>query len=230
VIDGAEQATGAKRDDEDSQATIPEGTPKPSPSTLAADATAPGLDRASAHPLAPIVGASPMFDQPFPTAQMPGPGPSPEAASGFQPGYGYRAEPPPPASPPLNMGGGGPPGWAPFWCGDRLVDPRVSDTDRMLAVIAHLWWVAFFIGLGPLAIFVPVVLWAIRQSTSGFVDDHGREVVNMQLTGLILAISIVGIPLLPIWAVVTIVNSIRGAVAAGSREHFRYGMILRPIG
>ncbi len=150
------------------------------------------------------------------------------------------ASPPPPAASAANespgigfqphLSPGAPSGWTPYWRGDRLVDPRVSDADRTFAIIMHLWWIGLFSPLGILCTLIPVVLWAVRQSTSSFVDDHGREVINMQLTGLILAVSIFGLPLLPFWGVICVVNSIRGAVAAGSREHFRYGMILRPIG
>lgn len=133
------------------------------------------------------------------------------------------------------MGGGapgfGPPqGWLPYWRGERLVDPRVSDADRLIAVAMHLWWLGFFIGGFPFVCFLPVLLWAVRQSSSGFVDDHGREVINVQLTGLLLILSIFGAPFMPFWGIFCAVNSIRGAIAASQREHFRYGMIFRPIG
>ncbi len=145
------------------------------------------------------------------------------------------------ATPPMNPGaaaGGGPGGGfgngmgggTPYWRGERLVDPRVSDSDRAIAVIMHLWWIGFlFTGLFPLAL-LPLILWAVRQSASGFVDDHGREILNTQLTILLFAVSIIGLPVAVVLIVVSMVNSIRGAIAAAGREHFRYGMIFRPIG
>lgn len=127
------------------------------------------------------------------------------------------------------FGGGGGAG-APYWRGQRLVDPRVSDADRAIAVIMHLWWLGLiFTAFFPLA-FLPVILWAVRQSASGFVDDHGREVLNTQLTILLFAVSIIGLPVAFVLILVSMVNSVRGAIAAAQREHFRYGMIFRPIG
>lgn len=124
--------------------------------------------------------------------------------------------------------GGGP--MTPYWRGERLVDPRVTDSDRILAVLMHLWWVGIvFTGFVPF-LFLPVVIWAVRQSSSGFLDDHGREVLNMQLTTVLLAVSIVGLPFVPVLVIASLVNSIRAAIAASQREHFRYGMIFRPIG
>jgi uncharacterized Tic20 family protein len=162
-------------------------------------------------------------------SETPAPTPTPQAESRLPPPFGGAGR-----------AGGGvhgepgfgqqPHGWQPYWKEGRLVDPRVRDLDRTLAVIMHLWWVLFFVGLGPFACLVPVGIWAILQSNSGFVDDHGREVINTQLTGLILVFSVVGWIVLPFWAIACLVNSIRGAVAAGSREHFRYGAILRPVG
>ncbi|UCD75571.1 MAG: DUF4870 domain-containing protein [Phycisphaerales bacterium] len=82
------------------------------------------------------------------------------------------------------------------------------------------------------ALFVatPLVLWLIRRDKSAFVDDHGREVVNMLLTGLILCLltlTFIAIPFVIAWVIVMIVNMIRGAVAASNGEYFRYPMIIR---
>lgn len=159
--------------------------------------------------------------------------PAPFEAQPFDPrrfGGGPEAMRPPMGNGVGPGSGGSHGGWSPFWRGHRLVDPRVTDADRIIAVVMHLWWVGLFVGGLPFTCFLPVVLWAVRQSSSGFVDDHGREVISMQLTGLILLVSIVGAPLVPVWGVVCAVNSIRGAIAASQREHFRYGMIFRPLG
>jgi uncharacterized Tic20 family protein len=81
--------------------------------------------------------------------------------------------------------------------------------------------------LGPLAVFFPLAVWMIRQSSSGFIDDHGREIINAQLTFLLTCLIP---PVAVIWAVYNLVSSIRGAAAAGRREHFRYPMTFRPLG
>ncbi len=117
----------------------------------------------------------------------------------------------------------------PYWRGDRLVDPRVQDLDRFLAASTHLWWVAFFVGLGPFSLLIPVIIWAVRQSISGFTDDHGREAINAQLTLALLAIVPIFWLVLPVWGVIYAISGVRGAIAASRREHFRYPMILRPL-
>lgn len=128
-----------------------------------------------------------------------------------------------------------PPGYAgpipagPYWRGDRLVDPRVQDLDRVAAVGVHIWWAIGLLGLGPFALLIPVVVWAVRQNSSGFVDDHGREAINAQLTLLLFAIVPIFWLILPVWAVIYVISGIRAAAAAGRREHFRYPMIFRPL-
>jgi uncharacterized Tic20 family protein len=106
-----------------------------------------------------------------------------------------------------------------------LVDPRVEDGDRILTIAMHLWWVwSIFV---PVAALLPVIGWAVRQSSSGFADDHGREVINLQLTAIILlVVPPLQLLLIP-WVVVVGINSIRASTAAGRREFFRYPLVFR---
>ena len=114
--------------------------------------------------------------------------------------------------------------------GGRLREEGLSDTDRNFAIAMH---------LGPLAspafpplVFLPLVLWLIRKDKSAFVDDHGREVVNMLISMLvfsILTVLVIPIPFVILWVIVMVVNLIRGAVAASNGQYFRYPMILRFI-
>ena len=111
----------------------------------------------------------------------------------------------------------------------RVRAEGLSDTDRNFALAIHLTALAgVFIHV---LLFAPLVLWLIRKNQSAFDDDHGRELINMQLTGLVLfpicVITVIGIPLAIMWGVVMFINMIRGAVAAGSGEYFRYPMTIR---
>ena len=83
-----------------------------------------------------------------------------------------------------------------------------------------------------LAAVAPLVMWLSRRDSSAFIDDHGREVMNMSITGVLLFLlglltggigMIVWIP----WAIVTLIALIRGAVAASNGEYFRYPMTFR---
>ena len=88
--------------------------------------------------------------------------------------------------------------------------------------------------LGPLAIVAPLVMWLIRKDTSPFSDDHGKEVVNMSITGAIVTmlawVPVIGWFGAPIWMIVAIISVIRGSVAASNGEYFRYPLTIRFVG
>jgi len=113
----------------------------------------------------------------------------------------------------------------------RLRDPSVTESDRNYSVVMHLAPLSSLF-LGPLAFIAPLIIWLIRREHSTFNNDHGREVLNMMLTGLILTVAFVLIPIigwlaLVIWYVSIAVSNVRGAMAAGKGEYFRYPMTFR---
>ena len=113
---------------------------------------------------------------------------------------------------------------------------RLEDADRNFAIAMHLSPFAgavFF-----LFVFTPAVLWLICKDRYAFADDHGREVLNMQLSALLLSIILavagfltfgLGWLALAVWHIVIIIAQIRGAVAASNGAYFRYPMIIRFI-
>ena len=107
----------------------------------------------------------------------------------------------------------------------------MTDTDRHFGVAIHLTPLAAFV-FGPL-ILAPLVLWLIRKDQSAFNDDHGREMTNALLSfllyHLVAIITVIGIIALPVLYVIGIINLIRGAMAAGRGEYFRYPMTVRFI-
>lgn len=121
------------------------------------------------------------------------------------------------------------PDLVPRWTGGRLVDPSVPAGIRIAAIAMHLWWLGLPF-LGPVAMLLPVVTWASLQSRSGFVDDHGREAMNAQVTLLVLLLVpvcgwIVLFPWIPAW----LFGSIRAAIAAGNGAYDRYPAIFRAL-
>ena len=116
---------------------------------------------------------------------------------------------------------------------------RIQDgldaTDRHWSMWTHLSVLLAVIVMGPLAPLAPLVplgLWLSRRQSSAFVDDHGREVMNMSITGVLLFVfglltagigMIVWFP----WAIVAVIALIRGAVAASNGKYFRYPMTIR---
>ena len=111
----------------------------------------------------------------------------------------------------------------------RLRQEALTNSDRNFAVGMHLSPL-FAFAFGP-AIILPLILWLVRKGESAFDDDHGREVVNVLLSfflyHVVAILTVIGLIALPVLYVVGIVNLIRGAVAAGRGEYFRYPMTIR---
>ncbi len=112
----------------------------------------------------------------------------------------------------------------------------VTEEDKSLAMLCHL--LAIFTGfLGPL------VVWLVKKDRSPFIDHHGREALNFQITlmlvmlGLgsatfILMFVVVGILLVPVMMVVgvlALVAEILAAIAAQNGVWHRYPCSLRLI-
>ena len=111
----------------------------------------------------------------------------------------------------------------------RLRDTTVQTTERNVALWIHLTPLLGFFLMGPFAPVVPLCMWLGCRKSSPFDDDHGREVLNMLITGAILfgigAVTGIGMVLWPIWAVVewASVEGVRSFPTA-----FRVGEPLRP--
>ena len=68
----------------------------------------------------------------------------------------------------------------------RLRHTELASGDRNYAVWTHLSPLLAFLVIGPFAGVLPLILWLARRDKSPFNDDHGREVVNMSITGAFL--------------------------------------------
>lgn len=121
----------------------------------------------------------------------------------------------------------------PLPCGTA---PGVTEEDKTLALFCHLSGI--FTGfLGPL------VIWLVTKDRSAFLDHHGREALNFQITLLlvmmclgsatfVLMFMLVGILLVPVLIVVPIlalVAAILAAVAARSGGWYRYPLCIRLV-
>ena len=110
----------------------------------------------------------------------------------------------------------------------------VSSESRNWAVFTHLSaFVAFF---GIPSVVGPVVLWAIKRQEDPYVDFHGKEAMNMNISFLIysavsaiLILALVGLVLLPAVLVTWFVLVIIGAVKAGNGEHYKYPLTIQFI-
>jgi len=73
-------------------------------------------------------------------------------------------------------------------------------------------------------------VWLAFRRSSPLVDDHGREVLNAQITLLVLVcVPCMGWLALVPWAIVWLVALVAGAIAAAGGELYRYPMLLRAV-
>jgi uncharacterized Tic20 family protein len=111
----------------------------------------------------------------------------------------------------------------------RLYQGSLTESERNFSIAMHLSPLAACL-FGPL-IFAPIVLWIIRKDESEYNNDHGRETTNAVLSFLIYnvaaVLTVVGVIALPVLYVIAVINVIRGAVAAGRGEFFRYPITIR---
>ena len=107
--------------------------------------------------------------------------------------------------------------------------------ERTWAMLCHLGvFAAHFIPLGN--IIVPLVIWLIKKEDSSFIDFHGKEVLNFQISLLIyfivagiLIFVLIGLPLLIALWVFSLVVVIIAAVKANDGQYYKYPLTIRFI-
>ncbi|MEL6137425.1 MAG: DUF4870 domain-containing protein [Cyanobacteria bacterium J06628_6] len=111
----------------------------------------------------------------------------------------------------------------------------LSRDERSLAMACHLLSLAGYVM--PMGnIIGPLLLWVSKRETSAFVDAHGKETVNSQismtiwiLASVVLSCFLIGIPLLFILPLIDLIYTILAAVDAQSGKRYRYPLTIRFI-
>jgi uncharacterized Tic20 family protein len=114
---------------------------------------------------------------------------------------------------------------------DRLVDEQAQEWERTYAMCLHLSLLTVHVVM---PVIPALVMWLIKRDRSPFVDDHGREAINFQLSLLIYFVASIvlffcgiGVVIAMAVYVLGIVGMILGAVAAQRGEYFRYPATIR---
>jgi uncharacterized protein len=127
---------------------------------------------------------------------------------------------------------------------DRLVDPAAQDWERNYASWIHLVGLiggivaALSSGISlPVVLFVVLVMWLTRRGESVFIDDHGREAVNFQISLLLYALILfpiaviltcgIGFILIIPIAILAVVGTSSASSAAKRGEYYRYPATIR---
>lgn len=117
--------------------------------------------------------------------------------------------------------------------GDALHAHGVSQSECWWAAATHATLLVTTIL--PVPVVAPLAIWLIKRGESAFLDDHGKEAVNFQISLLIygagIAIVTLGVGVLawPLIALLGIVGMVMAIVSASSGNYFRYPMCLRII-
>ncbi|MBO6512376.1 MAG: DUF4870 domain-containing protein [Phycisphaerales bacterium] len=121
----------------------------------------------------------------------------------------------------------------------RAFDPDADSSERTYAVYMHLSLLAHLL-MSFIAILIPLIMWHTKKEDSPFIDDHGREAINFQISIVIWTIvfALVSVPIgiltCGVGFVVALVPHILGIVgmvlaaqAANRGEFYRYPMNIR---
>ena len=128
---------------------------------------------------------------------------------------------------------------------ERLREPEVTDDQRSLALITHLTLLGHIV-VPVAAIVAPIVIWQVQRKASPFMDDHGREAVNFQISMMIYSVilpviaGVIGaltcgvglvllIPAVLLPYVLGCIGMILASMAANRGEYYRYPMNIRLI-
>ena len=106
---------------------------------------------------------------------------------------------------------------------------EVSKDARNMALLCHV--LAIFTGfLGPL------ILWIVKKNDDPFIDEHGKEALNFQITVIIativawlLVFVAVGCVLLPAIGICDLIFCIMAAMKANNGEPYRYPVSIRLV-
>jgi len=110
-----------------------------------------------------------------------------------------------------------------------------QEWERTYAVFTHLSLAAVLVIAVPVV--VPLVMWLIKREKSPFIDDHGKEAINFQIS--LLLYNLVGLVLTPLCgigfvvfaavAVLGVVGVIMASVASSKGRLFRYPACIRLV-
>ncbi len=112
-----------------------------------------------------------------------------------------------------------------------------TDQQRSWSQVTHLiGLISAMPGISVIGLIITAVLWRMRHEDSEFLDDHGREATNFQLSIFLYSVgaAVLAVAVPPIGALgvvvigaLTIVGCVLGARAAGRSEYFRYPASIR---
>lgn len=113
--------------------------------------------------------------------------------------------------------------------------PLNQSDERMWAMLTHLSALpGSFVLIG--AIVAPLIIWQIQKDRSAFVDYHGKEAVNFNITiaiaaavSFLLFLLLIGLVLIWVVGAVWLLFTIIAAIKANNGEYYKYPLTIRFI-
>jgi len=107
---------------------------------------------------------------------------------------------------------------------------------RRWAMFCHLGALVGLLGNGIGFLIVPLIVWLIKKDDDIFIDEHGKESVNFQITmflalfaGALLTLVLIGIVILIAAMIMMIILPIVASIKASNGESYRYPLTIRFI-
>lgn len=112
----------------------------------------------------------------------------------------------------------------------------IPQDERLFAAACHFAGLPIFVTMAGANIIAPLVIWLIKKDTMPFVNEHGKESLNFQLTLLIgyvisavLVYFCIGIVMIGALVIVQIVFPLIAGIKAYDGQSYRYPMTIRMI-
>jgi uncharacterized protein len=122
---------------------------------------------------------------------------------------------------------------------DSYVESEPTSEEKTWAMLAHLSGFLGYLVVIPFASLIgPLIVWLLKKDSSAFVDEHGKESINFQITMSIfyaivwvllfsIIFTLVAIPLFGLLGVWIVVLVIVAAIKALNGERFLYPLTIR---
>lgn len=111
-----------------------------------------------------------------------------------------------------------------------------SKDENTLGIVMHLLGFAGLVLPYAGNIVGPLILWLIKKAESPYLDAHGKEVLNFQisytiygLVGFLSCFVLIGIVILPVVVIAWLIFVIIGAIKASDGKLYRYPLTIRFI-
>ncbi len=121
-------------------------------------------------------------------------------------------------------------------------DEQLNNDARMWAMFCHLAGLAgFVVPIVLSGIIAPLIVWQVKKDEHPFIDEHGKEALNFQLSVALYAvigvavcvITCIGAILIPFVVggiyLANLIFMIIAAIKANNGEHYRYPLTIRFI-